>query len=70
MEPLIEDIKLANVNLIKIIRDFTENQWDEKIDDKRGDEPVSTYKELVYGFIQHQVYHAGQIALLVKIING
>jgi uncharacterized damage-inducible protein DinB len=62
----IEDIKLANVNLIKIIRDFPEEQWDELIDDQRGSEPVTTYSEMIYGFIQHQIYHTGQIALLVK----
>ncbi|MES2279626.1 MAG: DinB family protein [Bacteroidota bacterium] len=66
----IEDIKLANVNLVKIISDFPEEQWDEKIDDKRGYEHVDTYKELVRGFIQHQIYHAGQIAILVKMVNG
>ena len=66
----IEDIKLANVNLIKTIRDLPEAQWDEKIDDQRGTEPVTTYKELIYGFIQHQIYHTGQIAILVKIVNG
>ncbi|GAB3915690.1 DinB family protein [Mucilaginibacter boryungensis] len=66
----IDDLKLANVNLVKIITDFPQEQWDEQIDDKRGNEPVTTYKELVYGFIQHQIYHAGQIALLVKMVNG
>jgi uncharacterized damage-inducible protein DinB len=65
----IEDIKLANVNLVKIIRDFPEAQWDERIDDERGTEPVTTYEEMIYGFIQHQIYHTGQIAILVKIIN-
>jgi len=65
----IEDLKLANINLIGIIKDLSEEQWTTLIDDKRGDEPVTTHEQLVYGFIQHQIYHAGQIALLVKI-NG
>jgi len=66
----IEDLKLANVNLMRTIRDLPEEQWTELIDDKRGDEPVTTHEELVYGFIQHQIYHAGQIAILVKIVIG
>jgi uncharacterized damage-inducible protein DinB len=66
----IDDLKLAGVNLIRMVRDFPAEQWDEKIDDKRGDEPVATYKEMIYGFIQHQIYHTGQIAILVKMING
>jgi len=66
----IDDLKLVNVNLIKTIRDFPEENWDKPIIDERGDEPVTTYKELVVGFIQHQVYHAGQIALLNRMILG
>lgn len=62
----IDDLKLANVNLVKIIAGFPEAQWLEPINDKRGYAPVATYKELVRGFIQHQIYHAGQIAVLVK----
>jgi uncharacterized damage-inducible protein DinB len=66
----IDDLKLVNVNLIKTIQDFPEDKWDDPIIDTRGDRPVVTYKELIYGFIQHQVYHSGQIALLIRIIIG
>ena len=66
----IEDLKLVNVNLIKTIQDFPEERWKEPIIDERDNEPVTTYEELVYGFIQHQIYHAGQIALLIKILGG
>lgn len=61
----IDDLKLVNVNLIKIIRDFPEEQWQEHTNDTRY-EQADTYKELVEGFMQHQVYHAGQIAMLTK----
>jgi uncharacterized damage-inducible protein DinB len=66
----INDLKLVNVNLIKTIQDFPEEQWNEPIIDERGDRPIVTYKELIYGFIQHQVYHAGQIAILIRVIGG
>ncbi|MES2426791.1 MAG: DinB family protein [Bacteroidota bacterium] len=66
----IADFKLVNVNLIKTIQDFPEEKWDDLIIDDRPDEPVTTYKDLLYGFIQHQVYHAGQVALLNRIIIG
>ena len=59
----IDDLKLANVNLLKIISDFPEEQWPEPTNDTRY-EQAATYQELVEGFIQHQVYHAGQIAIL------
>lgn len=64
------DFKLVNVNLAKTISDFPEEKWDEPIIDERNNEPVTTYKELIYGFIQHQIYHAGQIALLTRITVG
>ena len=66
----VSDLKLVNVNLLLIIKNFPELQWNDLINDTRGNEPVSTYKELITGFIQHQVYHAGQIALLNRMING
>jgi len=65
----IEDLKLVNTNLIKIISDFAEERWDEPVDDQRGPEPA-TYAETVEGLIQHHIYHGAQIAILVKMING
>jgi len=66
----VSDLKLVNVNLLGIIQHFPEENWNDQINDERESEPVTTYKELITGFIQHQVYHAGQIAVLNKIING
>jgi uncharacterized damage-inducible protein DinB len=66
----IDDLKLVNVNLEKTIRDFPEEKWNEPIIDERGDQPVTTYEELIYGFIQHNIYHTGQIALLTRVIVG
>lgn len=67
---LVNYLKLANTELIKAIRNLPAEKWQTPINDERGDEPVSTYEGLIDGFIQHQVYHAGQIALLTRIING
>jgi uncharacterized damage-inducible protein DinB len=65
---LVIDLDEANSNLIKAMQAFPDDKWDEPINDQRGlGEPVTTYKELVYGFIQHQIYHAGQIALLNRM---
>jgi uncharacterized damage-inducible protein DinB len=66
----IDDLKLVNANLVKTIRDFPEEKWNDLIIDERNNQPVTTYKELVEGFIQHQIYHAGQIALLNRMILG
>ncbi len=66
----IDDLKLVNTNLVKTIRDFPEERWNEPIIDERPGQPVVTNEQLVYGFIQHQIYHAGQIALLTRVIIG
>ena len=64
---LVIDLDEANSNLIKTMQVFPDDQWNEPINDVRGSEPVTSYKELVYGIIQHQIYHAGQIALLNRM---
>lgn len=66
----IEDFKLVNLNLLKTIEEFPVDKWNETIIDDRDDEPATTYHELVYGFINHQVYHSGQVSLLVSAIVG
>jgi uncharacterized damage-inducible protein DinB len=67
-QQMVIDLDEANGNLIKAIQAFPDDKWGEKIDDQRGVfEPVPTYKELVYGLIQHQIYHAGQIAFLNRM---
>jgi uncharacterized damage-inducible protein DinB len=66
----VNDLKLVNVNLMGIIWNFPEEQWSGLINDDRDSEPVTTYEELIDGFIQHQIYHAGQIAILNRILNG
>ncbi|MXV51909.1 hypothetical protein GS399_13065 [Pedobacter sp. HMF7647] len=65
-----DDLKLVNASLIKAIEGLPEEKWDQLINDDRGNDSIDTYAELVDGFIQHQVYHAGQIAILNKIIAG
>lgn len=65
-----DDLKLLNVNLVKTIQDLPDEKWHQHIIDERETEPVTTYAELVEGFIEHQVYHAGQIAILNRIITG
>jgi uncharacterized damage-inducible protein DinB len=66
----VNDLKLVNVNLQEVIRNFPPEQWDEIIPDEREPKVDFTYAELIEGLIQHYVYHSGQIALLNRIING
>jgi uncharacterized damage-inducible protein DinB len=65
----VNDLKLVNVNLQRVIGEFDKEKWSEPVTDKR--EPALgkgvSYEELVNGLIQHHVYHSGQIALLTRI---
>jgi uncharacterized damage-inducible protein DinB len=64
----VNDFKLVNVNLMGIIQNFPEEQWNELINDTRESEHVVTYESLIDGFIQHVIYHSAQISLLNRII--
>ena len=68
----VDDLKLVNVHLLGVIRDFPEEKWDEPSSDQLDLDEGSgwSYEENVNGLIQHHIYHAGQIALLIRIING
>jgi len=68
----VNDLKLLNVNLLGAIRNFPEEEWDQPIKDERNTEPGTgvSFKTTVEGLIQHDIYHAAQVALLNKIING
>lgn len=68
----VNDLKLVNVNLLGVIQNLFEEQWEEPILDERNPETGTgvSNEELVRGLIQHFVYHSAQVALLIRIING
>ncbi len=66
----VSDLKLVNVNLLGIIQSYPEEQWEELVNGTIENDEGTTYEQLVAGLIQHHIYHAGQIALLNRIING
>jgi uncharacterized damage-inducible protein DinB len=65
----VNDFKLVNVNLLGVIQNFADEDWDGLINDNREEKPKVTYQGLIKGFIQHQVYHTGQIALLIRLMS-
>jgi uncharacterized damage-inducible protein DinB len=69
---LIASYKLANVELTRLISTFTDEQWTDATNDERVTYTgyAATYEALVVGLMQHHVYHAGQISLLNRLING
>src|SRR5476651_2459200 len=51
----VSDLKLVNVNLLGVIQNFPEEQWNEPIKDERDRELGTgvSFEELVRGLIQH-----------------
>jgi len=71
-QQLIASFKLANVELTRLIANLPEDKWTQATNDSRETYTGygATYEALVVGLMQHHVYHAGQISLLNRLING
>ncbi|WP_379084597.1 DinB family protein [Pedobacter sp. UC225_65] len=65
---LVEDFRLVNEKLIRLITDLTPADWSSAVKDQRNRELGTGVdnSQLINGLIQHHAYHAGQIALLLK----
>ncbi|RCH55042.1 hypothetical protein DJ568_11265 [Mucilaginibacter hurinus] len=68
---LLTRYKLINAEFGRVIQAFPDGNWDALTNDDR-DEPSTggNYEELVHGLIQHHVYHAGQIGIIKRMLNG
>jgi uncharacterized damage-inducible protein DinB len=72
LQQIVNNFKLANVELLQLIDEFLEEKWSQATNDERGrysDNKLS-YEAMISGLIQHHIYHAGQIVLLNKMSNG
>ena len=64
----VEKLELAHRLLVSAVRDLPEPKLFEPTNDKRHESIAATYYELLHGIVQHDVYHAGQIAILKKAL--
>ena len=58
-------------NLAGVVRDMSDDRLLEATNDPRN-RPLGTgcsYYELLHGIVQHDAYHAGQIAILKKVLG-
>ena len=62
---IVSDFNLENEKLISLIIGFSKENWLQQV--KRDSDGDHNYAELLNGLIQHHAYHAGQIALLLKL---
>jgi uncharacterized damage-inducible protein DinB len=61
-----EKLEIAHRLLLSAVRDLPEQNLPVPTNDHRGEGIAATHYELLMGVLQHDVYHAGQIALLKK----
>jgi uncharacterized damage-inducible protein DinB len=64
----LEHLELSHRLLVSAVRDLPEPQLFEATNDPRFERVPATYYELLHGIVQHDVYHAGQIAILKKAV--
>jgi uncharacterized damage-inducible protein DinB len=61
----------SHQHLVNVVRDLSDDYLLEPSNDPRsGPAAIGvTYYELLHGIVQHDAYHAGQIAILKKILG-
>lgn len=64
----VEDVKKAHNELIKTVEGFSDARLREQVPGKKGSHYNFYY--MFSGIVQHELYHAGQIALLKKAQRG
>ena len=62
----LEKLDVAHRLLVSAVREIPEQNLPVPTNDQRGDGIAATHYELLMGVLQHDTYHAGQIALLKK----
>jgi uncharacterized damage-inducible protein DinB len=60
----VEHARLAHEELVKAVSAFPDARLDERVPGKK--EAHHTFYYMLHGVVQHELYHAGQIALLKK----
>ncbi len=62
----------AHVNLVNVVSGMSDDRLLQPTNDPRN-RPLGTgvsYYELLHGIVQHDAYHAGQIAILKKLTGS
>lgn len=60
----------SHQNLVKVVRDMSDDHLLKPTNDPRSQLGTGvSYYELLHGIVQHDAYHAGQIAILKKVLG-
>jgi uncharacterized damage-inducible protein DinB len=61
----LELLEESQHRLVTLLEEFQDSILPEKVDERKY-----TFKVLLYGVVQHDAYHAGQIAYVSKLLAG
>ncbi len=64
----LQHVKHEHNDLIKAVDEFPGSRLDEKVPGKEQEPAYHTFYYMLHGLAQHELYHAGQIALLKKAL--
>lgn len=62
----VEHLAQVHAELVKAVANFPDSRLQEQVPGKR--EPYYNYYYMFSGIVQHELYHAGQIAILKKAV--
>ncbi|KAF0141637.1 MAG: DinB family protein [Stygiobacter sp.] len=67
---IVEDILAAHETLIEQVKIFPFEKFEERVGTERVKELGTgfTYREMLVGVMEHNIYHGGQIGLLKKLV--
>ena len=67
----LEALDASHAHLVSVVQGMSEDDLMKPTDDRRHPPLVTgvSYYELLHGIVQHDAYHAGQIAILKKIFG-
>ena len=63
----VEQAKRVHNELVEAVAAFPDDRLSEKVPGKRNEPDWYTFYYMLHGVAQHELYHAGQIALLKKV---
>jgi uncharacterized damage-inducible protein DinB len=62
----VENAKRVHAELVEAVAAFPDQRLSEKVPGKAGEPDWYDYYYMLHGVLQHELYHAGQIALLKR----
>ncbi len=64
----LEHAKHQHNELVKVVEAFPDSRLGDKVPGKEDEPAYHTFYYMLHGLVQHELYHAGQISMLKKLV--